>query len=155
MWGELHEEKTVCVMLPSVWCAQEGHRVFSELGATLFDDVYGFALNPEEVEDWQSETLLDIVLMFKGREVTHSDKFDQVVLSYLFASRPIADQCRALELIEALVSMLGGIANYGNEAFSMEAVRRDWDRCNEFLYEQWREEPGSEQLAIMIEENYT
>jgi hypothetical protein len=152
MWGELHESKTVQIMLDKIMNAGKANRIFRELGAKLFYDVYDFEAN--EHENWQSESLLGITLKLNGIEVDAQDDFDEIEASYLFASRPSSDQNKALDLIQILIKKFNGKGIYQGADFNMAEVQMDWDKCTDFLLKEWGEEPGSKSLSIMIEENY-
>ncbi len=152
MWGELHEEKTVEIILDSTINAGKANRIFRELGAELFYDVYAF--EAKENENWQSETLLGITLKLNGIEVDAQDDFNQIDASFLFASRPSSDQSKALALIEKLLMVFNGKGIYKGCDFTVSDVQKDWDCCSDFLLKEWGEEPGSKSLAIMFHENY-
>ncbi|WP_295890640.1 hypothetical protein [uncultured Vibrio sp.] len=152
MWGELHEEKSIVIKLEMEISAGKANRLFKELGATLHYDVYSFDI--DEFEIWQSESLLNITLKNNGVEVDGQENFNEIIASYPFASRPSSDQSKALDLVSKLTEVFEATAFYNCIQFSMEVVQSDWDNCNDFLLKEWGEEPGSESLRIMIEENY-
>nr|BBJ03344.1 hypothetical protein YBY_11920 [Marinobacter nauticus] len=152
MWGELHEEKEIVITLPEPMEAGKGNRLFRELGATLHYDVYDFGAASSE--NWQSESLLHVTLLFNGKEVDAQEDFNAISLAYPFAVRPSSDQQDALNLISKIIAKFNGSATYQDQEFSVSAVQSDWDSCNDFLLKEWGEEPGSKSLAIMIEENY-
>jgi hypothetical protein len=153
MWGELHEEKTVELELGETISSGRANRLFKELGATLYYDVYSFEAT--ENEDWQSESLLDVALYKNANEVDAQDDFNRIVLSYPFAVRPSSDQSKVIELIERVIAAFEAKAFYQNSLFDPEKLQEDWDSCNTFLLKEWGEEPGSMGLARMIHENYT
>ena len=101
MWGELHESKKLTLVLPGKIQAGKANRMFNELGATLYYDVYSF--EAEHSESWQSKTLLSIALKLNGNEVDAQDDFNQIDVTYLLAYRPSSDQSTALALIEKLI----------------------------------------------------
>ncbi|PSV99568.1 hypothetical protein [Photobacterium lipolyticum] len=152
MWGELHEEKEIVILLPELMAAGKGNRIFRELGAKLHYDVYNFPATSNEV--WQSESILHIVLLKNGSEVDAQDDFDEIRANYLLATRPCSDQSVALSLIAKIVTGFEGVASYGGKPFSNDLVQADWDSCNDYLLKEWGEEPGSKSLRRMIEENY-
>ncbi|KJG03924.1 hypothetical protein UB33_21635 [Photobacterium angustum] len=152
MWGELHEEKEINIALPEPMGAGKGNRLFRELGAKLHYDVYDFAAASSE--NWQSESLLHVKLKFNGKEVDAQENFNLISLAYPFAVRPSSDQQKALNLISKIISKFNGNATYQDQEFSVSTVQSDWDLCNDFLLKEWGEEPGSQSLAIMIQENY-
>ena len=75
-------------------------------------------------------------------------------LSFPFACRPSSDQSFALELIEKVTLAFSGSATYQGKEFVRRLVQENWDHCTTFLLKEWGEEPGSESLRRMIEENY-
>lgn len=152
MWGELHEEKEISVSLSEAIEADKGNRFFRELGAQLHYDVYDFPA--ASYENWQSESLLHVTLLFNGKEVDAQEDFNGISLAYPFAVRPSSDQQKALNLINQIIAKFDGSATYQDQEFSVASVQADWDSCNDFLRKEWGEEPGSKSLAIMIEENY-
>lgn len=153
MWGELHELKEIEIALPETIDSGKANRLFRELGATLFYDVYAFEAENSEI--WQSESLLSIRLLNGGFEVDAQNDFDNISVGYLLATRPSGDQQKALILIANIISVFGGVATYQTEPFDQRVIQADWDRCNSYLLKEWGEEPGSESLRIMIEENYS
>ncbi len=152
MWGDLHEEKEIVIRLPQMMSSGKANRLLRELGATLHYDVYNFAA--KENETWQSESVLDIELWCNGSEVDAQNDVDEIHASYPFASRPSSDQSEALKLLSKIVSVFGATASYQGKEFTPISVQEDWDSCNDFLLKEWGEEPGSNSLAIMIEENH-
>ncbi len=152
MWGYLHESKKIELQLPEKIDAGKANRLFRELGAKLHYDVYSF--KADRSEPWQSEDLLSIHLKLNGVEVDAQDDFDQIDAIYLFATRPSSDQVKVLCLIEKIVKVFSAKCIYKGKAFHAEDVQKDWDAANDFLLKEWGEEPGSESLRIMIEQNY-
>ncbi|CAA0121065.1 Uncharacterised protein [BD1-7 clade bacterium] len=152
VWGELHEEKEIIVTLPEVIEAGKGNRLFLELGATLHYDVYDFSA--DSAENWQSESLLHVTLMFNGSEVDAQEDFNVITLAYPFALRPSSNQQDVLNLINKIIAKFNAVATYQGQDFSVATAQSDWDLCNDFLLKEWGEEPGSKSLRIMIEENY-
>lgn len=153
MWGELHEEKTVELLLDELITPGKANRLFKELGATLHYDVYSFEAS--ENENWQSESLLHVALFKNNEEVDARDDFNKVSLSYPFAVRPSSDQGNVIALIQNVIASFKAEAFYQNKPFDPNRVQEDWDCCNTFLLKEWGEEPGSMGLARMIHENYT
>ena len=152
MWGELHELKEIEITLPETIDTGKANRLFRELGATLFYDVYAF--EAEETEIWQSESLLCITLSKDGIKVDAQDDFNHITAEYLLATRPSNDQLKALNLITKIISKFNGTATYQGAPFNKDTVQKDWDNCNNYLLKEWGEQPGSESLRVMIEENY-
>ena len=153
MWGELHEEKTIDLVLKETIPPGKANRLFKELGATLHYDVYSFEAS--ENEDWQSESLLDVTLCNNENEVDAQEDFNKIRLSYPFAVRPSSDQGKAIVLIQKVMEVFEANAFYQNRQFDPQKIQDDWDECNSFLLKEWGEEPGSFGLARMISENYT
>jgi len=151
MWGELHESKQIEIALPETISAGKANRLFRELGATLHYDVYSFEAESSEL--WQSD-LLHIELKKDENVVDAQDDFNQIIAIYLLASRPSNDQPKALKLITKIVTEFNAIANYQGCPFLEQSVQEDWDNCNDYLLKEWGEQPGSESLRIMIEENH-
>lgn len=152
MWGELHEEKEIDVSLSEPIEAGKANHFFRELGAQLHYDVYDFPA--ASYENWQSESLLHVTLLFNGKKVDAQENFNGILLAYPFAVRPSSDQQKALNLINQVIAKFDGWATYQGQEFSTDSVLVDWDSCNDFLLKEWGEEPGSKSLAIMIEENH-
>ncbi|MEH6448307.1 MAG: hypothetical protein V7765_06515 [Oleispira sp.] len=152
MWGDLHESKNINISLSETIGAGKGNRLFRELGAILHYDVYSFEASENEI--WQSESILDIELRRDGVEVDAQDDFNQIILFYLLASRPSSDQTKALNLVSKVISTFNGNASYLGQPFSVDSVQGNWDEANDFLLKEWGEEPGSESLRRMIEENH-
>ncbi|MGI1678239.1 MAG: hypothetical protein K6L75_05885 [Cellvibrionaceae bacterium] len=153
MWGDLHEEKTVDLVLEETIPSGKANRLFKELGATLHYNVYSFEAS--ESENWQSESILDVTLYRNDTEVDAQDDFNEIILSYPFAVRPSSDQGKAIVLVQKIISAFNAKAFYQNSQFNSNKVQEDWDGCNTFLLKEWGEEPGSMGLARMIYENYT
>ncbi|WP_444903078.1 hypothetical protein ACJJIU_15140 [Microbulbifer sp. CnH-101-E] len=152
MWGELHEQKEIAISLPAITEAGKGNRLFRELGATLHYDVYSFEATAHEL--WQSESILYVWLFRDGVEVDAQEDFDEIRIKFPFATRPSSDQSVALALLDKIISKFSGVATYQGNSFSSTSVQSDWDSCNNYLLKEWGEEPGSESLRRMIEENY-
>lgn len=155
MWGELHEQKEIKIELRESLSAGKVNRLFRELGATLHYDVYSFDTPKSEAQIWQSESYLYIRLLKNNHEVDAQEDIDKIIVLYPFATRPSSDQALVLEIVQKVALAFDGKASYKNESFDPIKVQTDWDYCNDFLLKEWGEEPGSESLRIMIEENYT
>lgn len=153
MWGELHEKKDIEIILLETIAAGKANRLLRELGATLHYDVYSF--EADDFEIWQSSSLLCLSLRMNGKEVDAQSDFNEISISYLLASRPSSDQSVAIGLVDKVIDVFNAKATYQGQPFSKETVQSDWDLCNDFLLKEWGEEPGSESLRRMIEENYT
>ena len=151
MWGDLHEEKPFEIVLPARVSAGLGNRKFRELGATFYYDVYAF--DAPCSPGWQSDTVLNIDLYLETAEVDAQEDFDRIVATYPFASRPSSDQASAIELVMRIAAAFDGAVNYKGEKMSPEQVQADWDNCTNYLMKEWGEEPGTEELARMIQEN--
>lgn len=150
---EFHEEKLVTVRLTSSCSAGAGNLLFRKLGFNLHYDVY--ALAASHAEPWQSDQIADVSLYFDGAEVDAQDDFDQIVMSYLLASRPSSDIDLFLDLVEKVTSEFDGTFEYTGREMTIRDVRSEFVSCVDSLLKEWGEEPGSESLAIMIEENYS
>lgn len=151
MWGELHESKQIKIVLPETISAGKANRLFRELGATLHYDVYSF--EAEHSEPWQSD-LLHIELKKDESIVDAQEDFNHITAIYLLASRPSSDQPKALKLITKIITAFNAKATYQDCQFSEQSIQKDWDSCNDYLLKEWGEQPGSESLRIMIEENH-
>jgi hypothetical protein len=151
MWGDLHEEKSLEIALPTRVNAGAGNRKLREIGATLYYDVYAF--DAPDAREWQSETLLDLDLFLDESEVDAQEDFNRIVAKYPFASRPSSDQAIAIELVYQIADSFDATVRYNGVPMSPRDVQADWDTCSDYLMKEWGEEPGSQELARMIHEN--
>ncbi len=152
MWGELYETEVFSIKLRGEVEPGKGNRVFRELGATLYYDVYGFPA--KSAENWQSDSLLAVRLLRSNVEVSAHEAFDTVELTYFFATSPSSVQQSALDLVENTAAQFGGRITYRDTDYDREGVLDHWDQQSSELLREWGEEPGSFELRRMIEENY-
>lgn len=153
MGDDFHEEKLVTVRLTSSCSAGAGNLLFRRMGFNLHYDVYAFAAS--HAEPWQSDQIADVSLYSGDVEVDAQDDFDQIVLSFLLASRPSSDIDLFLNLVERVTSEFGGTIEYAGRVMTISDIRSEFMSCVESLLNEWGEEPGSESLALMIEEKYS
>lgn len=152
MWGELHEEKSVTILLDDLCTAGQGNILLRGLGFTLYYDVYSF--DARQSEPWQSETIASVFLFHDDVESDAQDDFNRLSLSYLLASRPSSDIDVFLALVERVATAFQGRLVYNGRPATVVDIRKDFVFCVDFLLKEWGEEPGSESLRIMIEENH-
>lgn len=150
MGDDFHEEKLVTVRLTSSCSAGAGNLLFRKLGFNLHYDVYAFAAS--HAEPWQSDQIADVSLYSDDVEVDAQDDFDQIVMSFLLASRPSSDIDLFLTLVERVSFEFGGTIEYAGRVMTISDIRSEFKSCVDSLLKEWGEEPGSESLALMIEE---
>jgi hypothetical protein len=105
-------------------------------------------------EAWQSETITDVSLFRDDEESDAQKDFDRIALGYLLATRPSSDIDVFLALVERVLAAFQGRLVYNGQPVTLVEIRKEFASCVDFLMKEWGEEPGSESLAIMIQENY-
>ena len=71
------------------------------------------------------------------------------------AIRPSSDIDLFLDLVEKVAFEFGGTIEYAGRVMIISEIRSEFVSCVDSLLKEWGEEPGSESLAIMIEENFS
>ena len=148
-----HQTVEVELVLPSIVQPGRSNRLFKELGAYLNYDVYSFkrkAAGPE----WQSESFIHVHLFLNGEKVDAQDSIDRVVLRYPLATigseyiSEFANQACTIAKV-----FCSAIKLFGVEVTDAELIAY-CESCVSDLMENFGEEPGSRNLAILIESNY-
>ena len=153
MVDDFHEDKLVTIRLTSSCSAGAGNLLFRKMGFNLHYDVYAFAAS--HAEPWQSDQIADVSLYSDDVEVDAQDDFDQIVMSFLLASRPSSDIDLFLNLVERVTSEFGGTIEYAGRVMTIGDIKSEFMSCVDSLLKEWGEEPGSESLALMIEDKYS
>ncbi|WP_299843672.1 hypothetical protein [uncultured Paracoccus sp.] len=153
MPADFFEEVPVVLKLDSPRSAGELNRVLRELGATLDYDVYNFDRS-EKHPIWQSESYALIDLAIGGQRADAQDGADQITVSYPMATIPSTYIARFVDLVLALAGRLGATVLYCGEPVDRGQMITELDKIVTSLMTEWGEEPGSESLAIMIEEQF-
>ena len=152
MWGELHEVKQVNLKLPTTCTAGNGNLLFRRLGFTLHYDVYSYGA--EEKEQWQSESLSGVNLLFDGKDVDAQEDFNEIELQYFLATRPSSDIDEFLNILEKTRAEFNGVICYQSCQCSVRKIKTNFVECVDYLLKEWGEEPGAKSLAVMIHENH-
>lgn len=143
----------VSVVLKPIGVLSPGalNRTLRELGATLDYDVYNFD-RIGKYPIWQSESFAMIDLFKSGQRVDPQSATDEIRVSYPMATIPSNYIVKFVDVVFALATRLETRVLFGEKAVNVHELVTELDKIVTFLLEEWGEEPGSESLAIMIEE---
>lgn len=136
-------------------------RLLKRRGFRLEDDFYHLQRSPR-CPPWQSTTLLSLNLLRGGASIHETEddltdqpgtKWDQLQVGYLLATLP-------RECIEMAVGEIAAVAEEFNLAICLEGenvaaghLLKHWNAIADHLSQEFGE-PGSEWLAILIEQQY-
>lgn len=129
------------------------NRVLKGLGATLDYDVYSF-YRDDDYPEWQSDIYMMLTLSHGGKEVDAQGSVDCITLDYPMASigaeyiNQFADKS-----FEISKELQGTVRAAGKELTKETLIELLESIAGEIMSE-WGEEPGSEVLAMMIENSY-
>jgi len=147
-----HEEEIIRLKLGRVVTPGELNRVLKGLKFKLFYDVYG--MESCDGEDWQSETYVDVEILFRGDETDAQGECDELRLAYPLARVDSSYIEKFADLCEVLKLKLGGELFLNNDKTNHKGILDYFTQCVSELMEEWGEEPGSKGLAFLIESSY-
>jgi hypothetical protein len=159
-YAKLHEVECVSIALPKPILTSSLSRCLVDLGGKVIDDFVEF-FRCDPVLSWQSETFAGVSFSLNGIELAHyfdSDEpipeCDQLNLSCPFASIPIQQTTRFLELVSDLHQQLGGKVFHYGVLIPSDTISSMFRGYAEDIETELAEVPGSELLTMIIEEAY-
>lgn len=132
-----------------------GHinRVMKETGATLHYDVYGYD-RTDKGPVWQSESYIYVALFCNGHGVDAQSSVDKIELQYPLATIGSEYISKFADTAIELASELNCRLLLNGEEIDRNALITYCENMATELMSEWGEEPGSETLRILIEQNY-
>ena len=160
--NNLHEVETVTLRGNREWPRKELHEFLEELGFKSEDDFYHLKRNGSLLK-WQTNTLATVDVFWRGRSIYETEDevcegtsgtWDSIEMKYYMASVP-------KECIQAFVTVACAIQEKFDLQFFFQGVRRneeellrDFEKTAAELTT-YCDEPGSEALAILIQQRYS
>jgi hypothetical protein len=152
-YSKLHESESVHLLL--------GHRVlvaelrphFIEAGFTEEDDFF-FLPRQDGCYPWQSNDIVTVDFFDGDRQVDCDGVCDRAHFNYLFASLPAAHIATFVSTLGWFRGVLGGELEHRSEMLDPDGVRSKFDGYIRDLLDEVNEQPGSESLAILIQDSY-
>ncbi|MCG7928912.1 MAG: hypothetical protein N0E44_02535 [Candidatus Thiodiazotropha lotti] len=149
-----HQIVSVFVVLGKQYSSGEINRIMKESGATLHYDVYGFE-RAEKGPVWQSESYIYVALFCDGNEVDAQESVDKIELQYPMATIGSEYISKFADTVVNLSSQFDvDLILDGKPIDKSELIAHCENLATELMRE-WGEEPGSETLRILIEQNYS
>lgn len=149
-----HQIVSVFVELGKQYSSGEINRIMKEAGATLHYDVYGF----ERVEKgpvWQSESYIYVALFCDGNEVDAQESVDKIEFQYPMATIGAEYISKFTDIVVNLASEFNANILLNGIVIDKSALIAHCESLVTELMSEWGEEPGSETLRILIEQNYS
>jgi len=144
---------SIDIGLDRQYSAGEINRILKELGATLHYDVYGFE-RLKKGPIWQSESYVYVVLFCNNEEVDAQNAIDKIELQYPLATI-------GTEYISKFVDVAIKLGERFNSRTLLNGTPVDKNKLTSYcdglvsdLMKEWGEEPGSETLRMLIEQDY-
>lgn len=129
------------------------NRIIKEAGGTLSYDVYGFK-RTDKAPVWQSGSYLYLSLYSDGERVDAQEAADKIVLEYPMATIGSEFISKFADVAEKLASAFEVKALLNGKVCDRDGLIAHCEDIVSRLMSEWGEEPGSESLRIMIEQNY-
>lgn len=140
---------------------KELHNALKIMGYLSEDDFYFFERD-DDIQPWQSEELLSIDIKCDDKEIYETEGdieegggtvWDKIVVSYLMATMPIESIGRLIERIAEIQEKFNLDIVLQDKIISLEHLEKNLKRIANEL-EIKIAPPGSEELAILIDEKY-
>lgn len=161
MNDELHEKETVRLVGKQAQQRSLLHAYLKDRGFTSEDDFY-FLDRPDKPQPWQSISLITVDIFLNGEAVYETEEdinesessfWDELDVSYLLASLPVEYVKIFCEEVSALCIGFDLQCKHGGEILDYTSLLERFQRIVTELSESFGE-PGSEDLAILIQEMY-
>ncbi len=141
------------IQFPRDFSAGEINLALRELGYTLCFDVYRYERN-DSVPDWQSEEIFTVDLVKDNKTVTAQESADSLLIAYPLATLDVKFIPACIELLFATSNAFEGTIVHEDFEYDELQLKQVLLSYVSALMENWGEEPGSEVLEQMIEDNY-
>jgi hypothetical protein len=138
------------------------HSALKSMGYISEDDFYVFERD-DDIQPWQSEELLTIDIRCDDKEVYETEEdieenkgtvWDKLIVSYLMATMPIESIDSLIERIAEIQEKFNLNIVFQDKVLSLESLKKKINRIASEL-ETTIAAPGSEELAILIDEKYS
>jgi hypothetical protein len=149
-----HQIVTVELELDKQYSAGEINRILKESGATLHYDVYGFE-RADKGPIWQSESYIYVALFCDGNEVDAHATVDKIEFQYPMATIGSEYISRFVDTVTTLASIFNVRIQVGGSHIDKKHLISHCEDIVTELMSEWGEEPGSETLRMLIEQNYS
>ncbi|WP_323774420.1 hypothetical protein [Alcanivorax sp.] len=143
---------SVVIELGRLYSPGEINRIMKESGAVLHYDVYGFD-RTEKGPIWQSETYIYVALFCEGEEVDAQESVDKIELQYPMATIGAEYISKFSDTTLNIASKFDSEVLLDGKAIDKEALVSHCESLITELMNEWGEEPGSQTLRILIEQN--
>lgn len=153
MNNDFYEAVYVKIELPEKMHSGKLSRILKSLGATLDYDIYSF-YRKDEYPEWQSDIYMMLKLSHNNREVDAQDNADSISLDYPMASIGTEYISRFANKAFEISAALDGKVTLEQKVISKTELVDYLDGIAGRLLAEWGEEPGSKNLAIMVENSY-
>lgn len=152
-YSKLHESESVHLLLGRRVPVAELRTHFIEAGFVEEDDFF-FLPRQDGQHPWQSEDIVTADFFDGDQQVDCEGICDRVHFSYLFASLPATHIATFISTLGWFRGALGGELEHRSEKLDPDGVRSKFDGYLRDLIDEIYEQPGSESLAILIQDSY-
>lgn len=154
-FDDLHEVEEVILQAGSYRACKTLWPLLLELGYTLRDDI--FSINRAKKPPtpiWQTKTLVSVYIHFDDSEVySLEDRWNSISLKYLLATQPRTGISMFTKHAADLAGRLSIPLVYKGNEVTQDRLNALFEAIADEVTEQIAE-PGSEDLAIVIESTY-
>jgi hypothetical protein len=128
--------------------------IMMSLGFVLEDD-FAWLRRTDQVEQWQTETLVHCEFLAQGREVYPDESdFDSLRLSVLVSSLPLEQVVKALHVIFDIADKVRLGVSYASRAASRAEISVMVAEWSDDIFGETGDGCGSESAAILISMEY-
>ncbi|MCF8051152.1 MAG: hypothetical protein K9L59_07935 [Desulfobacterales bacterium] len=149
---KLHEKETLSFILSMKIEGQQAIDFYESMGLTLEDNFF-FLDRSEPDAPWQSISMVTIATFLNDIQVYPDESgIDCLKFSYLFASLPESCFEEFKDVIQKTMNRFDGHLFYNHKAVSLGELDSLFDKWKKDLKSELDEKPGTESLAILIQE---
>lgn len=150
---DVPERLVVSLILPKERPIKDVCSILRLAGFKSMDDFY-FLPRKEKSPPWQSSTLASVDFFVNERPSGYESICNRLSVSYLFACLPVKCGANFIEMLSSLCRNLSAELEYAGKTVSLSEVSHLIQRWGAELLAGLNETPGSESLAIQIQQSY-
>jgi len=151
--SKLHEIETVSLVLGRRVAIKDLSQAFLERGFTEIDDFFTLS-RTETCPRWQTDSIITVQFFLGSEQVDLDSSCDSIRFDYLFAFLPSDFIPVFIAAIRHFAESFGGELRHRDERVDADRLQELFDSYVRDIDAEVAEPPGSELLAILIEQSY-
>jgi len=151
--SKLHEIETVSLVLGRRVAVKDLSQAFLERGFTEVDDFFTLS-RTDACPAWQIDSIITAQFLLSSEQVDLDSSCDSIRFDYLLASLPSDFIPVFIGAIRGFAESFGGELRHRNERVYADRLLELFGSYVRDIDAEVAEQPGSELLAILIEQSY-